>query len=106
MRLRMPLPSAQPITPVSSQELLDDPTGSVLDRAVNGVRHRPGFAVTIRGSVAIELRHNCVADCPSALCVPKHLAGFFHTLERHFGSLGLVIDRFGDLGCRHCLAGK
>jgi hypothetical protein len=102
----MPLPRVQPIIPISGQEPLDGPTGSVLDRAVNGVRHRPGFAVTTRVSVAIELRHSCVAYCPSAPCVPKHLAGFFHALQRHFRSLGLVIDGLPDLGCRHCIAGK
>lgn len=72
-------------SPIFRQEPFDDPTGIVLagivlDRAVNSVRHRPGFAVTTRGSVAIELKHRCVADCPSAPCVPKHLAGFFHAL--------------------------
>ncbi len=104
--LRIPLPRVQPIIPFSGQEMFDDPTGPKLDRAVNGVRHRPGFAVTTHRSVAIMLSHGCVADCPSAPCGPKHLASFFHALERHFRSLGLVIDGLGDLGCRHCLAGK
>jgi hypothetical protein len=92
--------------PISEQEPFEDPTGSVLYRAANGVRNRSGFAITTSGRMAIELSHGCVADCPSAPCVPKHLAAFFHALQRRFRSLGEVIDGLGNLGCCHCLAGK
>src|SRR3984893_14364190 len=48
----------------------------------------------------------CEDDGPSALFIPKHLAGAFHAFQRRFGSVGKVLDGFRDLGCRHCLAGK
>src|SRR6202040_4237264 len=96
----------QSIIRISGQEPFEDPTGSILYRAANGVRNRSGFAITTSGRMAIELSHSCVADCPSAPCVPKHLAAFCQALERHFRSLGEVIDRLGNLGCCHYLAGK
>src|ERR1700720_1910477 len=100
------LPCVQSIIPISGQEPFEDPTGSILYRAANGVRNRSGFAITTSGRMAIELSHSCVADCPSAPCVPKHLAAFFHALERHFRSLGEVIDALGTLGWSNSLAGK
>ena len=69
------------------------------------VRRRCGFAVA-GGGVLMESSHGRDADCPAALAIPQHLAGFLQAREHRLRSIEIVIDGFGDLACGHGLAGK
>ena len=68
------------------------------------VWRRCGIAVAGLDRMAIHVGKGCRSDCPPIRAIPIYLATLFHAHQGRFRSIGVVVNRFGNLFKGHCLA--